>query len=525
MDWGINLKNKITIFNLLVFYFIILAVIIFGLYLGAQQATSVIFETYNIVGDELEFSLIDDKLKTEDFSNINYDTVFGNNNEVWIVDSNGKNIYSHRGDTIKLTKNELQYLYDFRNPKYTSLVDYDYNGKKIVSVTMEYVNQEELNKIYILDNTGKVLISNDSNKTSFTQEELSVIKNSNNPYGKYEFTTNKGNKYYLITNYFNAIDHSFDAIYKQVDQVYLFFMIMVIGVVLLFIFVIKQSIIKPITLLKEAISEFKNTKEGKNIKYKGANEFVSIIENFNDLTTSLEEANQLQKEHENEKSKMLSNVSHDLKTPITVIQGYSIALSDGIVPKEKEAIYLKVITDKATQLNELVNQFYEYSKLEHPDYRCKFIVTEMREFLERYFDKKSSEIDLRNDKVIVDFVNQTVFCNIDILQFTRALDNLINNAVKHNKDGIIIHASMEVDEHNVYINIEDNGVGIPKDRVDRIFDAFVVNDDARSNNTSGLGLTICKKIIEMNGGSIEIMEENYLYKARFRIVLPKYKKS
>ena len=204
------------------------------------------------------------------------------------------------------------------------------------------------------------------------------------------------------------------------------------------------------------------------------------------------------------RQKLIADISHDLKTPITVIAGYIDAICDGKVPPEEQTRYLRAIQSKAEALTELVNAFHEYSKVEHPEFILHPERTDLCEFLREYLAVKYEEIDLAGFSLEISIPERAIFCQLDPLQFRRVLDNLLSNALRHNRLGTVLFLDVDVEKSFALVRVADNGSGIPPERIPYIFEPFVVGSDARSGTGSGLGLAITRRIMEKHGGTISL---------------------
>ncbi len=204
---------------------------------------------------------------------------------------------------------------------------------------------------------------------------------------------------------------------------------------------------------------------------------------------------------------MIADISHDLKTPITAISGYAEAILSGKIKKEEERRYLEVISARSKDLVSLINAFHEYSKVDHPKFKLQLECIDIAEFMRDYLAKKYDEIDLQGFNLEVEIPDERVYADIDEFQFSRVLDNLISNIFKHNTIGTIIYVNLMVKETYLEIQLADNGLGIPEEYRDKIFEPFVVVDESRPSRGSGLGLSIVKKIVELHRGSIVLSKE------------------
>ncbi|MEA5011599.1 MAG: HAMP domain-containing sensor histidine kinase [Angelakisella sp.] len=157
------------------------------------------------------------------------------------------------------------------------------------------------------------------------------------------------------------------------------------------------------------------------------------------------------------------DISHDIKTPITVVQGYAKELCDGVIPVDERAKYLKTIEQKASGLNDLINTFYEYSKLEHPAYTLTQESVDICNYLRDYVAEQYAELELSGFTLEVDIPEEHIPCSIDRIQLRRAFANIIGNATKHNKAGTTLCFTLTPQADHARILLMDDGVGIPED--------------------------------------------------------------
>lgn len=223
----------------------------------------------------------------------------------------------------------------------------------------------------------------------------------------------------------------------------------------------------------------------------------------------------------NSRKELLAGVTHDLKTPLTSIKGYVEALQDGIV-KDRETYekYLSIIHKKTTHLNNLINDLFIFSKLDLNNFSFNKEVINSKKFLLNYYNNKKLEfehttIDFSIEKPII-----STTINIDSQKITQVLENLIENSKKFTHSYIKIYTS--INQNNLVIHIEDNGIGISKENHNKIFELFYKENKSRSNpekSGSGIGLAISKKIIKGHHGEISFTSIPNI-KTVFSIELP-----
>ena len=152
---------------------------------------------------------------------------------------------------------------------------------------------------------------------------------------------------------------------------------------------------------------------------------------------------------------MLADISHDLKTPITIIQGYAKAICDGVIKEENKQQYLQTIYHKSIVLNELINAFSEYSNLEHPDFRPVKTKVDICEYAREYLATKYNELVLGGFLIEVEIPEMIIWCQIDVQQMKRVFENLINNSVKHNKRGTMLFFSMKKRKQIRFVSVSE----------------------------------------------------------------------
>lgn len=521
-DWGISLRLKkirFTLFQELIAYFAIFSVIVLVALYSANYVSNMMFDKYSPYYMVNQFDSVLDKLQSGKYKSIDFEKLLSKSVKVDIVTEMGDVVYSNYNRVEKYNPSDFYYIYSYKSPYYVNMVPFVENGEDYVNITIEYFDASEVNKSYVLNDSNEVVSSNDDTKERFTREELDYLSNDTQ-IGKYEFIGNDGITYYLISILPESVLPDYSNIFKTIDQIYLGLQIFYVILVIQFVWLVHRKILKLIKKLNEAIYELTAFGSSRVKNYRGPKEFEEIADNFNIMAKSLDESRQQQIRLEEDKKKLLSDISHDLKTPITVIQGYAEAIADNMVDDNSKQEYLRIISKKAGALTDLINKFYEYNKLDHPDFKLKCENVEIKEFVREYLADKYDEIihkglDL---KISIDGKKQVI--ELDKLQMKRVLDNIIDNAIKHNPPGITIHVQIIDEEKTVCIVIEDNGVGISDELRAHIFDPFVVTDDSRSSGGSGLGLTISKKIIDNHQGTIEVKKTDS-YKTRFEIRLNK----
>lgn len=277
----------------------------------------------------------------------------------------------------------------------------------------------------------------------------------------------------------------------------------------------------PLTAIAEGIRNVAGGRYNERLHFEANYELAQIQESFNAMAEKLEKAQEDNKLLEESKQRMLVHISHDLKTPITTIQGYAKALQLGMIEDEaKKLRTMKLIHDKTQLVAELIDDVFELSKLESPDYPVVKEAADLAEFLREmavdYYDLFEEkhfvfDCDIPSQEVIVTFNRKLLY---------RAVSNLLANALKYNLPETTVRLILTDGDTKVSIEVADNGVGIPDHLRDRVFEAFVRGDAARkSDGGTGLGLTIARHIVEKHGGWLVLDTEGGT--TRFELMLPK----
>ena len=200
---------------------------------------------------------------------------------------------------------------------------------------------------------------------------------------------------------------------------------------------------------------------------------------------------------------LLSDIAHDLKTPITAVSGYAQALNEGIVTSpEKQQEYLQTICRKSMQMSQLITVLFDYVKLDSEGFELKKEKVDLAEFLREISADMYSDIENARMDFCVELPEKKCYAMVDKGQLSRAIVNLFSNAIKHNPEGTKISISM-MEKSDWEICIGDNGNAIDGEVLEHLFEPFVMGDESRNSRAgSGLGLSITSKIIEMHGGKI-----------------------
>ena len=231
-----------------------------------------------------------------------------------------------------------------------------------------------------------------------------------------------------------------------------------------------------------------------------------------------------QEKEERERRLFVSNVSHELRTPLTSVKSYLEALDEGALSEPVAPDFIKVSLDETNRMMRMVTDLLHLSRIDNDTSNLDVELinfTAFITFILNRFDKIKSQDENLKYELIRDYPITSVWIEIDTDKMTQVIDNILNNAIKYSPDGGKITVSMKTTDDQMILSISDQGLGIPKQDLPKIFDRFYRVDRARSRaqGGTGLGLAIAKEIIKQHNGFIWAKSE-YGKGSTFTIVLP-----
>ena len=268
-----------------------------------------------------------------------------------------------------------------------------------------------------------------------------------------------------------------------------------------------RSIAVPLVKLKKATQNIKEGNLDFVLDVEGKDEFSELCQDFEEMRRRLKESTEEKSLIEKENRELISNISHDLKTPITAVKGYVEGIMDGVADTpEKMDRYVRTIYNKTNEMDHLINELTFYSKIDTNRIPYTFNKLNVEDYFEDCSEEVGLELETRGiELVYANYVEKDVMVIADGEQIRRVIHNIISNAIKYMDEpkGIIQIRIKDVGDF-IQIEIEDNGKGIgPKD-LPYIFDRFYRTDVSRNSSKggSGIGLSIVKKILEDHGGKV-----------------------
>ncbi|MCR1949924.1 HAMP domain-containing histidine kinase [Clostridium sp. DSM 100503] len=287
-----------------------------------------------------------------------------------------------------------------------------------------------------------------------------------------------------------------------------------------FLFLINRKA-KYINYISKEVKKIKSEGFGRTIELRGKDELTELCMSINEMSLELKERIENEKKIEKNKNELITNISHDLKTPLTSIIGYLELLNAKKVDEENKDEYVKIAYNKSLRLRTLVNELFEYTKLNSTDIKIQKVKFNISALINQIvgesiidFSEKDIEVRLENPyKELNSFIDKKLIY--------RVFENLMKNAQKYSDPNSLFLVIVEENNTNITISFINKCEEIQEDDLDKIFEKFYRIDEARSseNEGAGLGLAIAKKIVELHDGELLVKKLNE--NIEFKIILNK----
>lgn len=436
--------------------------------------------------------------------------------------------YDISGDTVQIIMNPMRILDGITKKVYQEITEVlEKNPEDVADWKQNEKWNEKLKKLH----SFLVVRKDESYIYIGDQERFLSIKNEFPDFGAY-VESKRGTSYIegeipvflkFTDFYFKDGTHGtifivtdFNALLPQLEhfavEFAIAFPLILITTAMLLVFWIYRGILKPLNVLKIATHEIMDGNLDSPITTDSDNEIGLLCEDFERMRQKLKEQSRTSLQYEQDMRDLIRNISHDLKTPLTAIKGYSEGLMDGVAgTEERRQKYLQTIYNKAEDMTYLVDELSIYSQID-----CNSIPYNFRKInLDSYFTDCVNELQLDLELKHIElnymnYVDKDLEIVADAEQLKRVINNIIGNSVKYmeRKRGIISirirQTGLPGERPKVIVEIEDNGSGIREEELQNIFERFYRTDASRNSSKggSGLGLAIVKKIIEDHGGTV-----------------------
>lgn len=423
--------------------------------------------------------------------------------------------------------NQLQWTQTISNIA-TELVSDDTDNEKLYNISYFISPLEDAESLIYIERDGELFYqtaANESIPDLVDRFEIADVKENFNYFGNdgliivnYMQKNDSSPQYKMIivNNDYTVNDASQKLSAQELTRLLLGRTgIIILIIVLLFVtaiviisFITTQTIVNPIKKISHGADEIARGNLDYKIDYKSTNELGKTVDSFNEMRIRLKASIEKQKKAEEERKIIVAGIAHDLRTPLTSVKGYAEGLADGIAnTPEKQKIYVKTICESIKATEKILDDLLTISRLELSGYELSMTDVAVKEF----FDDGAEEIKQLLDTAGFEFeytnkcADNTVIC-IDADRFSRVISNVISNSIKYANENIKGKVNLVIDEYerSVIIELSDNGIGVEKDSLPKIFDTMYRTDPARTrvSQGSGLGLAVCKQIVELHSGLI-----------------------
>lgn len=398
------------------------------------------------------------------------------------------------------------------------------------------VSEESLNaileyggRVEVLDkelNVLEVYGHNEKATKKYSQDEIfaltstSVALEEDVDYLGFLSKSNEKDLYYLVLYDRSEVKHTLNFNITDVNGVaglilpLTFLLAFIILCVLLGLY-LSRGIKRPLKAMTNGMLRIKAKEKGVRLDFKANAEFALLRDSFNMMISSLEKEQEINIEYEEKKNKMLLELSHDIRTPISTINSCALALEEGLVNEDKRKEYYKIIRQKAIRVSDLSDDMFTLLQMGSESYIIektpKNICEFMRQLCAGYYDEAQNN----GLEISVDIPEEHIMVLADYNLLSRAFGNLIENAIKYNKTGKNVFVSINKTTEdaridNIIIEIADDGSPIDPEIRNTLFEAFSRADSARkTDGGSGLGLSIAKTIFDKHNWEIVYNYNHY----------------
>lgn len=387
----------------------------------------------------------------------------------------------------------------------------------------------------VLDNDRKVIKVVGKKKDDMTKySERDLLKSLENRsdqayyYSLTEYPEHEGSEWLLLIIPRSSVEISInnDLLITYLNHSVSFYVFLGVGLIFLLIIVysywVARRIRKPLRIITLGLKQMIEGNYDTRISLYAEKEFTQIGETFNYMADVIEKTTKEKRQAEESKQRLMVDLSHDLKTPITSIQGFAQALVEGRgEDAERQKRYLHYIYNKSSHVTKLIQNMLELLKIDSPDFLAHIERQELGEFIREIIADTYGEIEQKNFVLQLNVPEQEVYANFDAELLSSVIHNLISNALTYNPPRTHLRVEVIQSEREVIIEIADTGVGIPEKLWSTIFDPFVRGDEARSTTGgTGLGLSIAMKNTEKMGGTLHL-DRSKVESTVFTIRIPK----
>jgi len=392
------------------------------------------------------------------------------------------------------------------------------------------ISEEELLKndasLLVLNENMQVIVSRNSDKPVGFQygiKELTdlLLKERDNHFLRTDkFTDDSGQSVIVILQ----ADHNILDFMRQTAQRYSWLMTLLsCTIVLLACVSFVRSIYKPLqenlNVISNSIAKIPHDTAPVDISHVPLQETRMVLSTYNTMLQEMERTKKEKADLQAQSHRLIANLSHDLKSPMTNLRGYVELLEQEHLTEKEQRIYLGHVHSNISALNSMVELLGEQVQYQHNDYPLHLERRDMNDFLREICANYYTIFEQQGFSMEIDIMETPIALDFDVLNMRRVYANLLENALGHNPTPTQVQITTAVQSDCYLVQIKDNGVGIAPENQDKIFEPFYQGDLSRTKQHSGLGLFVVQQILQKHGASIQL-EHDPAYKTVFTIRFP-----
>ena len=394
-----------------------------------------------------------------------------------------------------------------------NISDSDYFTSKGISPVLEpsldQKSKEEQYRIMLIDESGRVLYdSNQTDKGKFYQvpEVIEAFQKNNKvstrtdemaTYAASAVTNEKSEKVCAVL-LISPIEEIYQYV-KELRQRMLLFILVTVLVLGVLVFFFSKFMLDPMKSILKTVQKMSDGHLGQRIRLKGYNEFSQLGKAFNNMSEKLEQV-------EKTRDEFVSNVSHELKTPLSSIKVLteSILLEEN-VPIEMYREFLQDINSEIDRMTNIVNDLLALVRLDQGEDALHIKTVEINRMVEDILKRLSPLAEQKKISLLYEDVRQ-VMADVDEMKLSLAISNVVENGIKYTPNGGTVKVIVDADHQNVFVTVQDTGIGMSEENQSKVFGRFYRVDKTRDRETggTGLGLSITHSTVLLHNGSIRL---------------------
>lgn len=375
---------------------------------------------------------------------------------------------------------------------------YAYSSNDMKNMMGKQITDEEIQEV----RSGNIVIKNGSFRQIFSTPMLTVgipiIVDGQVQSAVFLHTPLMELKNTLKTVYFVIWMSAFFAIFISAIIIYYFS---------------DRILIRPLNKINKTAKNIAKGEFDKRVSLESDDEIGDLAVSFNYMADSLQNLEDMRRS-------FIANISHELRSPMTSINGFITGMIDGTIPQERWTYYLNIVHDEIKRLMRLINEILDLARIESGEFSVNMGVFDLNELIRQRIIKFEEKINKRNIEVNVKLIENKLKVKGDKDRIDQVLTNLIDNAIKFVKDEGLIEIKTDIKDRKVVVHVYNNGPAIPKDEIKYIWERFHKVDKARQKGGgTGLGLSIVRQIINKHGETIWVESGDFGTRFSFTLSL------